>query len=145
MATSSKPVILIVHGSWHNPNHFFRFRLALHEAGFETECPTQPSYGVLKLSNPLAADAYCIRSAAQALVDQGRDVIVVMHSYGGIIGSEAINEDLGQTQRAKQGLKGGVVHLLYLCAFIVPVGKSLGDALLGKNELPPFIPTAVSE
>ena len=59
------------------------------------------------------------------------------------MGSQAITTDLTKAERAKKGLKGGVMHMLYLCAFVVPVGKSLGEALLEKNELPPFIPVAV--
>ena len=127
----------------HNPNHFFPLRLASHAAGYETECPTQPSYNALKLASPLAKDAACIYDAAKDLVDAGKDVLVVCHSYGGIVGSQAITADLTKAERAKEGLDGGVVHMLYLCAFVVPVGRSLGEALLGKNELPPFIPVAV--
>ena len=143
--SKTKPYVLIVHGSWHNPNHFFPLRLALHSADYSTSCPTQPSYNALKLASPLAADAACIHTAAKALVEAGHDVLVIAHSYGGLVGAEAITTTITKVERTKKGLKGGVVHMLYLCAFIVPVGRSLGEALLGRNELPAFIPVAVCE
>jgi hypothetical protein len=37
-----------------------------------------------------------------------------MHSYGGIVGSEAIAEELGKKQRQLKGLKGGVTRLLHV-------------------------------
>ncbi len=49
-----------------------------------------------------------------------------MHSYGGAVGSSAL-ADLSAVHRAKQGLDGGVVHLLYLSAYILPVGGSIID------------------
>ena len=47
-----------------------------------------------------------------------------MHSYGGAVGSSAI-AGLSAKERAEQGLKGGIVHLLYLSAYILPVGGSV--------------------
>ena len=47
-----------------------------------------------------------------------------MHSYGGTVGSSALS-GLSAVHRAKQGLDGGVIHLLYLSAYILPVGSSI--------------------
>lgn len=41
--------------------------------------------------------------------------------------SEAIDESLGKEVREAQGLKGGVVRLIYMTAFILPLGQSLGS------------------
>jgi hypothetical protein len=57
------------------------------------------------------------------LVDDGHPIIVLAHSYGGIVASEAIREDL----YAKHASGPGVVHLIYLSAWLVPPGKSLSD------------------
>ena len=58
------------------------------------------------------------------LVAASTRVFVLMHSYGGAVGSSAL-ADLSAAHRAKQGLDGGVVHLLYLSAYILPVGGSI--------------------
>ncbi len=65
-----------------------------------------------------------------------------MHSYGGVVGTEAVDETLGAKQRQIKGLSGGVTQLLYLCAFLLSEGNSLGSAFGG--QLPPFIKTEVS-
>ena len=139
-----KPTILIVHGSFHSPNHFFPLRLLLHDAGYETECPTLPTYNSLKLRNQLAEDAACVATAARALLDRGKDVIVAMHSYGGLVGSEAITEDMTKARRAEAGLEGGVVHLLYLCAYVVPLGKTAAETMLGKEGMTAPVADSVS-
>ena len=88
-------------------------------------------------------DAKCIRSEIKNIVeDGGKDVILVLHSYGGIVGTEATDEAFGKTSRESRGLSGGVKQILYMCAFLLPLGDSLGSAFGGK--LPPFITVYVS-
>ncbi len=113
----------------------------LEAAGYPTVCPLQPSYGSDPPTLTLYDDAAVIHSAASNLVNEGKDVVVAMHSYGGCVGTQAITEDLGKRQRAEQGLSGGVVRLFYICAFLLPMGNSLGSAFGGK--LPSFIKTEV--
>jgi hypothetical protein len=67
------------------------------------------------------------------VVSAGKEVVLVMHSYGGIIGSEAVNG----LEKAGRKEKGGVVHALLIAAFLV----SKGSSLLGifDNQLPPYL------
>lgn len=65
-------------------------------------------------------------------------MILVMHSYGGMVGTEAVTEEMSKIYRRKKGLKGGVVKLLYMAAFLLRKGESLATPLGG--ELPAFIP-----
>jgi len=65
-----------------------------------------------------------VRHLISSLADPSTEVVLLMHSYGGAVGSFAIT-DLSSKQRAQQGLSGGVVHLLYLSAYILPVGGSV--------------------
>lgn len=105
--------------------------------GFPTSCPCQPSFG----SAPTVTmydDADCIRSEIKKFVeDQGREVVLVLHSYGGIAGTEATDEAFSKASRESKGLDGGVLRLLYMCAFLLPLGNSLGSAF--GEKLPPFI------
>ena len=57
-----------------------------------------------------------------------KTVVVVMHSYGGLVGSEAIPLDLTFLDRGKRGLKGGVIHLFFFTAFLLEVGQSVLSA-----------------
>ena len=115
----------------------------LEAAGYPTACPLQPSYGADPPTTNLYDDAAVIHSAARSLVNEGKYVVVAMHSYGGCVGTQAITKDLATKQRAEKGLPGGVVRLFYICAFLLPMGDSLGSAFGGN--LPPFIKTEVRD
>lgn len=138
----SKPTVLFVHGAWHSPKHFQPARDAFELAGYPTECPRQPTFDAKPGTATLYEDAKCIRSLLDELIEaQGKDVICVLHSYGGVVGTEAIHESLGKKIRQENGLKGGVLGILYMAAFILPLGASLGSAFGGS--LPPFIQVEV--
>lgn len=81
-------------------------------------------------------DAQFIRGELELLIDQGQDVVLVMHSYGGVVGTQAA-AGLGKVERQNKGQKGGIIRLFYACSFILPLGHHLCTALGG--ELAPFI------
>ena len=84
------------------------------------------------------ADAACIRGEIDRLVvGQGKDVVVVAHSYGGVVASEAVKEELGKKARESKGERGGVVRLVYISGFVLDQGASLAG-LFGGNFPPHF-------
>jgi hypothetical protein len=84
----------------------------------------------------MTEDVKAIRSVISSEVEQEHDVVVVVHSYGGVPGCEAI-EGFTKADQEGKGKKGGVVKLLFICAFALPSGTSLMDAL-GGTPLPWF-------
>ena len=89
----------------------------------------------------LQDDAAFINAILSKLINKGKEVIVLVHSYGGMVGSEAIMEEMTKNYRAREGMKGGVVKLLYICAFLLHEGESLATPLGG--QLPSYIPLEV--
>jgi pimeloyl-ACP methyl ester carboxylesterase len=90
----------------------------------------------------LLDDAQCIRDQLnQLIVEDGKDVVVIAHSYGGVVATQALEKGFARAERKKNGQNGGVIRLVYMCAFILPLGESLEGALGGS--LPPFIPVDV--
>ena len=125
---SPKPTLLIIPGAWHTSIYFDPLLAVLSKHAYPTVCKALPSVAP---SNPKAhtaqTDAEFVRnSLLLPLLDEGKDVIVIMHSYGGQAGSAAAF-GLGVEERKKAGLHGGVLGLVYICAFVVPSGKSVGD------------------
>jgi hypothetical protein len=86
----------------------------------------------------LTEDAQCIREELKKLIEsEQKDVLVIAHSYGGVVCTEAVDADLSRGMRQAKGLTGGVIHLIYMCAFLLPQNNSLASTFGG--QLPPFI------
>ncbi|KAI1771164.1 Alpha/beta hydrolase fold-1 [Hypoxylon cercidicola] len=127
MEATTKPTLLIVHGGWHVPHSYGKLTSALRAAGFEVHIPRNVSMNGSRPPNAdLATDSDLIRAYASSLVEAGRDVAVLMHSYGGQVGTNALY-GLSHKARAAKGLSGGVTHLIYMAAFALPEGKKMVD------------------
>lgn len=84
-------------------------------------------------------DAAQIHALLASLADQGKEVVLVMHSYGGMPGTESV-KGVSLTERRAQGKPGGVSQLLYVACIIAQVGMKAqgadgGAAWLGHVEV----------
>ncbi|KAJ5505027.1 hypothetical protein N7463_007901 [Penicillium fimorum] len=119
----SNPSIVIVPGAWHRPAHFQGLIDELAKVNYDAEAVTMPA---VDSSPPLATwdeDAQAVREVIMSKLDAGKDVVVLAHSFGGIAMSEAAKA-LGKKERGAQGLKGGIIKLVYMCAMALPEGQS---------------------
>jgi pimeloyl-ACP methyl ester carboxylesterase len=127
---AAKPTIILTPGSWHVPAHFQPTTDVLISHGYKVVGVRTPS---VRDSGPytanLSADAAAVSSAILTEVDQANEVVLVMHSYGGVPGSAAV-EGLSKSDREKKGLKGGVIRLVYLAAIVLDVGMSVWKLFL---------------
>jgi pimeloyl-ACP methyl ester carboxylesterase len=131
-----KPVVLFVHGAWHSPIHFGPICSLLQKYGYKTSCPRLPTAGG-SIHAGLPEDAEKIAAELERLLACGADVFLVGHSYGGVVITDAVLPEHTKTARAAKGLQGGVVHILYLSALLLPPGQTISDVLGG--QLPPFL------
>lgn len=68
-----------------------------------------------------------------SLIDNGKDVIILAHSYGGLVAAGVIaNPGLDQRTREAQGSKGGVVGIVYLAAIIPAEDEGILQLVGGK-------------
>ena len=119
------PSIVLIHGAWHTPFVYKKFIEALRKVGIEVHCPLLPtSNGSRPPQASFVDDVAAARTVTQSLVDASKQVLVIMHSYGGAVGSNAL-QDLSISHRARSNLPGGVTQLIYMCAYILPNGGSL--------------------
>ncbi|KAL4723072.1 hypothetical protein ACLX1H_010313 [Fusarium chlamydosporum] len=134
MSTNAeKPVIAIVQGAWHRAFHYEAFARLLIDQGFTVLLPNNVSAGeVEKIKGKTHVDdAEAIRKTLQPSLNEGKRIVLVCHSYGGIPGSFAV-EGYQIHEREKQGLPGGIMHVVYVAAFAFPVkGLSLLAAVGG--------------
>jgi pimeloyl-ACP methyl ester carboxylesterase len=126
--SSSKPSLVLVPGAWHVPEHFDKMNHHLHTAGYKTIGVRTPSVRhTAPWPTTFSEDVGAVRSAILSALDRDEDVVVIMHSYGGIPGSAAC-EGLRKADRQKAGLKSGVVAMVFIAAFAFDKDKSLVDS-----------------
>ena len=112
---AAKPTILFIPGAWHSPEAFGQVISLLEKEGYKSIGVSLASVGAEPPLKDTSEDVKAIAKAIASEVDQEHDVIIAVHSYGGIPGCEAIKGFTKADQEAK-GKKGGVVKLLFICA-----------------------------
>lgn len=132
------PAVVLVHGAWHTPNHYRDLIACLESSFSKVACPQLPSC-TNELPFPqnanLAGDTAVVRQAISEFADGGHPIIVLMHSYGGLVGTNAC-KDLLWRQRQASNKGGGVVHIIFFTAFVQAAGSACLDPWAG--ELPPW-------
>ncbi|ETI24703.1 hypothetical protein G647_04072 [Cladophialophora carrionii CBS 160.54] len=128
---SSKPVIVFVPGAWHTPDSFHLVTAELQAAEYETRGVDLASVGAQTPLKDFWPDVEAIQRVLKPLADEGRDIVLVVHSYGGVIGNQAV-QGFVKSERENEGKKGGISHIYFCCAFALPEGVSLMDALNNK-------------
>ena len=81
----------------------------------------------------VAGDADYIRKLLLLpLIDASKEVVLVMHSYGGCPGSTAAT-DLSKAAQTAAGKPGGIIGLSFMCDVIAHDGDSLLSTLPGEK------------
>lgn len=102
------------------------------EYGYHTSTVTLPSTGSLPPNiKTFADDVKAIQRAIENHVEEGRDVIVIAHSAGGFVSSEAV-KGLSSKDRSSLKKKGGVRKMIFLTGMLIPEGTK------HKNDQPFF-------
>ncbi|KAK5693876.1 hypothetical protein LTR17_024942 [Elasticomyces elasticus] len=128
------PTIIIVPGAWHSgTKHFKPLTSRLETAGYTVIPLDLPSIGDTPSPTGFQDDITYIAAAISRVADQGQDVVLVMHSRGGHCGSDAA-QGLSKADREAAGKKGGIVRLVYLCAFAAPERMSVFFATNGPDD-----------
>jgi len=122
--TSPKPTLVLISGAWHTSTCYDLIIPPLESSGYTTIALTLPSVGAEPALPDFSADVALIHKTVTKLVNDGKEVVVIMHSYGGMPGTEAM-KGLGREDRKKNGKVGGVVKLVYLTSWMVSEGQSV--------------------
>ncbi|RYP08638.1 hypothetical protein DL764_001766 [Monosporascus ibericus] len=130
-----KPVILLAHGAWHPPILYNPLKHALEACGYELLVPELVTMGPGKTGMSWDADDAMLLETATPLFDQGRSVVLVGHSYGGIPACIATRGN-GVEDRRAVGKRGGFSHLVFLCAFAMPARDMSVLTVSGGSWLP---------
>jgi len=126
---TTKPTVTIVHGAWQPVESWKVFAEKTETLGYETEIVPLPSIDGDETPLPgLREDYEAVAAVLARQADEGKEIVLLCHSYGGVVGSCAV-EGLDLASRKKAGKKGGVLIIVYMTGFMLPKGKSLLEAL----------------
>lgn len=132
MAALAYPTIVIIPGAFHIPAHLSSLCAQLETAGYATASMKLPS---VDPSTPAAAavgtpsnDALFIREKLllPLIEEEGKDVVLLMHSYGGSPGNGSA-VGLSKEARERDGKKGGVVGLVFVSAYVAKEGPNIRE------------------
>ncbi|KIL90661.1 hypothetical protein FAVG1_06396 [Fusarium avenaceum] len=120
-----KPALVIIPGNFSLPRFWSTFQQSAQDKGYLSEVVALSSSRehTIDPAPGLADDVKQASSVLNKHIDEGKDVVLLMHSYGGMVGTEA-TRGLSRVEREKAGLKGGIIRLVFLAAIFAPPGKS---------------------
>ncbi|VUC26270.1 unnamed protein product [Clonostachys rosea] len=144
--SSMKPVIVLIPGAFHRPSSWNVLAEGLRKHGYTVLTPPLAVCGAATDAKQLIGttaldDVRIIHSHMLPFLDNGRECVVVCHSYGSLPATLAVE---GQTvkERAAKGLSGGIKALVTIAGFSYPIR---GKSIMGDDSEPPIMPYHVLE
>lgn len=123
---SKKPFIVLIPGAWHTPAHYDELAKLLFQSGYDGVCEMNPSCDAKEPeAHTVVTDTVAIRDdILMPLIDDGEEIILVMHSYGGIPGIAAA-AGLSKAELSIIGIDGGIIGLIFISTMIARAGTPL--------------------
>lgn len=142
---SPSPTLVFVHGSWHQPSCYSKITKILQERhGLKCVSPALPS----TTDNPDATfkdDIDVVREAISREVNAGTDLVVIAHSYGGMVGNSAIKgfappgdkravaaRNTSESRDRPASATGHVIGLILIASGFAITGLAFMDPFLGR-------------
>lgn len=132
MSSKTTIAFLLVHGAWHDSTTWSKV-VPLLEArlpGAISVVVDLPSSGAVPGIDSCEPDYAVVHDAAKKLVEEGKNVVIVMHSYGGLVGTNG-SQGLSRQElsRERKTVEGAVVGMVYISAYV----RSLGQGLIEEG------------
>jgi hypothetical protein len=128
-----KPVLFFVPGGATLPSNYEKFLHQLSDDGLESHIIQLQTVGKREPAATLQDDIDLIRHDLTKLCDEGRDVVMMAHSYGGMPMTESLR-GFSKADRQKDGKSGGVVHLIYITSTAADLGESMASTNAKVDE-----------
>lgn len=138
--------VVICHGSYHTPALYAPLLKAFEDKGIEAHCPQLATADLSKLNvgdvqspdfdrEPPAGgypqgeqDIQIVLEVLRPLAEKMKKIILIGHSSGGWLATEAARPELG------------IVGIFYMGGFVVPVGESIHGFFQPKDGSPAVTP-----
>ncbi|CAG8125065.1 unnamed protein product [Penicillium salamii] len=131
MALQDDTIVVFAPGAWNAGSAYDDFRELLKQKCIAAFAIDHLSNGAEPPTKGLNDDVQNLRRVLIAHIDQGKKIVLVGHSYGGMVITGAA-QGLGLNEREAAGKRGGVKVLVFMTAFVSPKGKNLKDMVGGQ-------------
>ena len=123
--------IVLVPGAFHVDSSMDVLVAQLELKGYNTR-----TLGLITVNKPQVSVDEDTKALAEGILtplieQQGKDVVLYLHSYAGFPGSAAI-AGLSKAERAAKGQQGGIIGLIYQSAFVPKPGNTLLQMIGGS-------------
>ena len=133
----NQPSVVIVPGACSAPELYEPLVKAVTARGLDIEALHLPSIGTPGPRTGTAPTMYddvtFITTHIRRLVDAGKDVHLIAHSYGGVPATESV-QGLSKKDRVARGLQGGIIGIAYMTALVPNIGESAGSLRASMPE-----------
>ncbi|KAL7784832.1 Alpha/beta hydrolase fold-1 [Trichoderma ceciliae] len=119
---SPKPHIFLIPGAWHPASCMDDFLKVLEAAGVSGQAISLRSVGNRDVT--VQDDEAQVKAVLMPLIDEGREIVIVAHSYGGGV-CTGVMAGLEKRSRNAQGLKGGILGVVFVSSFMLFEGETL--------------------
>ncbi len=131
----SKPTFLFVPGAWHLPAYFDPLIAYCSAHGYPSVAVTLPAVNSSPAVTSLQPDVDTVAAALAALLNGGSDVVVVMHSYGGMVGTDAVGRAVKELADADGNYGSNtfarIRRLVYVAARVPLEGQTILNMMDG--------------
>lgn len=134
--------LVVVPGSFAPAHLYDGFVESLNRQNVKAVVISTPSVGRKEVPATMSDDTQEITNVVSKLLDEGKRVVLMTHSYGGIPGTESL-KNISRKAREAQGKEGGVDRIIYLTSVVLQPGTSNFDAFSGG--FPAFLTVEVNE
>ncbi|KAI1495961.1 Alpha/beta hydrolase fold-1 [Biscogniauxia marginata] len=127
--------VVVVPGAWTQPSAYRNLAAALEARDFTVHVPALPTNDDSRPPNStFDADVEAVRQVVKPLVEEdgGKDVVLLMHSYGGVVGTNSI-AGLARRDRQVRNLRGGVVQLIYAASSMLAENQTIRTVVREVN------------
>ncbi|KAK7044431.1 AB hydrolase-1 domain-containing protein [Favolaschia claudopus] len=124
--SASRPVIVFIPGSFEPASLYTTVVADLESHGYEAHAIELETVGRRDTPPSMYDDAAKVASLIHKLADEGKDVVLVPHSYGGMVACEA-SKGLAKSVREREGKRGGVAKIVFVTAVAPLLGQSVKD------------------
>ena len=130
---SRKPTFLFIPAAWHLPAYFDPLITHLSDHGYVSVAVTLPSVNSSPAVTSLQPDVDTAAAALITILNNNSEVIVVMHSYGGMVGTDAVGKVVKELADAGEisGKESAKIKRLVYVAARVPLE---GDTILNMLD-----------